>query len=197
MGTLRNRLIVPLYLICFCQKKGTDASGGTTDDDDDSNGSTSGAKKAKRPKMASFSVTEKQMKLIKKDKRNDAMWKECLKEGKKGAAAFFKKLEDVFACAICQQVVHRPVTLACNHTLCMVSASRMLMRNGFTFRSFQACIQRSKAAECDNCPSCRQPMGEDMAVNEELKAALESLLPGYAKGRDEEKKRSYKKKKTV
>uniref|UniRef100_A0A8C1LLQ5 E3 ubiquitin-protein ligase UHRF n=1 Tax=Cyprinus carpio TaxID=7962 RepID=A0A8C1LLQ5_CYPCA len=80
---------------------------------------------------------------------------------------FINKVEEVFLCICCQEVVYQPITTECQHNVC------------------RECLQRSFKAEVYTCPACRHDLGKNyqMTVNKPLQAILTQLFPGYSSGR--------------
>uniref|UniRef100_A0A8C8H6N4 E3 ubiquitin-protein ligase UHRF n=1 Tax=Oncorhynchus tshawytscha TaxID=74940 RepID=A0A8C8H6N4_ONCTS len=80
---------------------------------------------------------------------------------------FLNKVEEVFSCICCQEVVFQPITTECQHNVC------------------RECLQRSFKAEVYSCPACRHDLGKNnpMTVNNPLQAILNQFFPGYSSGR--------------
>uniref|UniRef100_A0A8C8K6S6 E3 ubiquitin-protein ligase UHRF n=1 Tax=Oncorhynchus tshawytscha TaxID=74940 RepID=A0A8C8K6S6_ONCTS len=80
---------------------------------------------------------------------------------------FLSKVEEVFLCICCQEVVFQPITTECQHNVC------------------RECLQRSFKAEVYSCPACRHDLGKNnpMSVNKPLQAILNQFFPGYSSGR--------------
>ncbi|RUS79232.1 hypothetical protein EGW08_013017 [Elysia chlorotica] len=106
-------------------------------------------------------------KLIDEDSLNQRLWKTATSNTIYGYKAFLEKIEELFLCTCCQDVVCKPVTLECTHNIC------------------KFCLQRSFKAEVYSCPSCRAELNKDMniEVNERLTQILNSFFPGYESGR--------------
>lgn len=106
-------------------------------------------------------------KTIEADKCNQHLWSECLEMTSAGRVAFLDRVQTVFTCVCCQELVCHPVTTPCNHNLC------------------QSCLQRSFKAEVFSCPTCRQDLGNTytLLVNKSLQKTLQALFPGYESGR--------------
>lgn len=106
-------------------------------------------------------------KTIEADKCNKRLWSECLAVTSMGRVAFLDRVQTVFTCVCCQELVCHPVTTPCNHNLC------------------QSCLQRSFKAEVFSCPTCRQELGNTytLLVNRSLQKTLQALFPGYENGR--------------
>ncbi|KAJ8356834.1 hypothetical protein SKAU_G00196280 [Synaphobranchus kaupii] len=120
----------------------------------------------KKLKVEMYKLTTEQKALIKEDELNKKLWdeaKESLKQGPK----FLSKVEEVFLCICCQEVVYQPVTTECQHNVC------------------RECLQRSFKAEVYTCPACRHDLGKNnpMKVNKPLQAILTQFFPGYSSGR--------------
>ncbi|KAB0396919.1 hypothetical protein E2I00_009834, partial [Balaenoptera physalus] len=78
-------------------------------------GSSRGA--PKKTKVEPYSLTTQQSNLIKEDKSNTKLWTEILKSLKDGPK-FLSKVEEAFQCICCQELVFRPITTVCQHTVC-------------------------------------------------------------------------------
>eukprot|EP00069_Balaena_mysticetus_P010792 bmy_06945T0 len=80
---------------------------------------------------------------------------------------FLSKVEEAFQCICCQELVFRPITTVCQHTVC------------------KDCLDRSFRAQVFSCPACRYDLGRSYAmhVNQPLQAVLNQLFPGYGSGR--------------
>lgn len=59
--------------------------------------------------------------LIKKDVDNGKLWTECKEVTKEGKQAFLSKVEELFMCICCQEIVFKPVSTPCKHNICKVS----------------------------------------------------------------------------
>ncbi|KAK6494512.1 E3 ubiquitin-protein ligase UHRF2-like [Huso huso] len=125
---------------------------------------------AKTTKLAdkgeAFQLSPQQQWLIKEDCLNKKLWDEalsCLIEG----PSFLRKVEEIFMCVCCQELVFQPVTTECLHNVC------------------KTCLQRSFRAEVYTCPACRHDLGKDyiMVLNKILQSLLDQFFPGYSKGR--------------
>ncbi|XP_033710497.1 E3 ubiquitin-protein ligase UHRF1 isoform X1 [Delphinus delphis] len=127
-------------------------------------GSSRGA--PKKTKVEPYSLTTQQSSLIKEDKSNTKLWTEILKSLKDGPK-FLSKVEEAFQCICCQELVYRPITTVCQHTVC------------------KDCLDRSFRAQVFSCPACRYDLGRSytMHVNQPLQAVLNQLFPGYGSGR--------------
>ncbi|KAL4236714.1 ubiquitin-like with PHD and RING finger domains 2 [Mactra antiquata] len=121
----------------------------------------------KSKKIAAYKVSDSQSKLIKKDEENNKLWDEALTFTKEGGQKFLQKVEELFACICCQDLVFKPVTTECRHNVC------------------KSCLQRSFKAEVTCCPACRTDLGKDykMPVNNTLNDILLNFFPGYDVGR--------------
>ncbi|XP_032484084.1 E3 ubiquitin-protein ligase UHRF1 isoform X4 [Phocoena sinus] len=120
----------------------------------------------KKTKVEPYSLTTQQSSLIKEDKSNTKLWTEILKSLKDGPK-FLSKVEEAFQCICCQELVYRPITTVCQHTVC------------------KDCLDRSFRAQVFSCPACRYDLGRSytMHVNQPLQAVLNQLFPGYGSGR--------------
>ncbi|EDO40465.1 predicted protein, partial [Nematostella vectensis] len=120
-----------------------------------------------KKKKASQILSDEQKGLIAEDKENVKLWEELLTDTTLDYTAFHQKVEELFACVCCQDLVLYPVTTKCLHNIC------------------KGCLQRSFKAEVFTCPYCRTDLGKTykLSVNSALDAILNDLFPGYSKGR--------------
>ncbi|XP_042271747.1 E3 ubiquitin-protein ligase UHRF1 [Thunnus albacares] len=127
---------------------------------------TSPAKTPKKVKVEVYKLTQEQKALIKGDKPNKKLWDEAMESLSLGPK-FLNKVEEVFLCICCQEVVFQPITTECQHNVC------------------RECLQRSFKAEVYSCPACRHDLGKNysMAVNKSLQDILNQFFPGYSNGR--------------
>nr|QVX32599.1 UHRF1/2 [Platynereis dumerilii] len=123
-------------------------------------------KSAKKPKV-SYKVPTESADLIKKDDKNRKLWDEAMEATCEGAQKFLAKVEELFACICCQDIVFKPVTTDCAHNIC------------------KSCLSRSFKAEVYSCPTCRAELGENykMPINTTLEKVLLKMFPGYENGR--------------
>ncbi|KAG9343246.1 hypothetical protein JZ751_014226 [Albula glossodonta] len=123
-------------------------------------------KSPKKLKVEMYKLSAEQKDFIKQDELNKKLWDEAMESLKQGPK-FLSKVEEVFVCICCQEVVYQPVTTECQHNVC------------------KECLQRSFKAEVYTCPACRHDLGKDypMKVNQPLQAILSQLFPGYSSGR--------------
>lgn len=116
---------------------------------------------------------------------------------------FLQKVEELFTCICCQEIVFKPVTTECSHNVCKVSINSSQsfrnrkiiiyfvdVKNNVTpinaiLSSLQSCITRSFKADVYCCPLCRTDLGKDykMPVNSTLQDILKKFFPGYESGR--------------
>lgn len=120
----------------------------------------------KKMKVEAYKLTAEQKGLIKEDEANKKLWDEAMDSLALGPK-FLNKVEEVFLCICCQEVVYQPITTECQHNVC------------------RECLQRSFRAEVYTCPACRHDMGKNysMNVNKPLQAILTQFFPGYSSGR--------------
>lgn len=120
----------------------------------------------KKTKVESYKLTADQKALIKEDQSNEKLWSEAM-ESLKGGPKFLNKVEELFLCICCQEVVYNPITTQCQHNVC------------------KACLDRSFKADVHTCPACRFDLGKNyaMQVNKPLQIVLNQLFPGYGSGR--------------
>uniref|UniRef100_A0A8C4IPX3 E3 ubiquitin-protein ligase UHRF n=1 Tax=Dicentrarchus labrax TaxID=13489 RepID=A0A8C4IPX3_DICLA len=124
------------------------------------------SKTTKKVKVEVYKLTKEQKSLIKNDEQNKKVWDEAMGSLSLGPK-FLNKVEEVFLCICCQEVVFQPVTTECQHNVC------------------RECLQRSFKAEVYTCPACRHDLGKNysMAVNKSLQDILNQFFPGYSNGR--------------
>ncbi|KAK1152557.1 E3 ubiquitin-protein ligase UHRF1 [Acipenser oxyrinchus oxyrinchus] len=120
----------------------------------------------KKMKVEAYKLTKEQKGLIKEDELNKKVWDEAMTSLKEGPK-FLNKVEEVFLCICCQEVVFQPVTTECQHNVC------------------RECLQRSFKADVYTCPACRYDLGKNysMTVNKPLQSILSQFFPGYSSGR--------------
>uniref|UniRef100_A0A667XGV9 E3 ubiquitin-protein ligase UHRF n=1 Tax=Myripristis murdjan TaxID=586833 RepID=A0A667XGV9_9TELE len=120
----------------------------------------------KKMKVEVYKLTQEQKGLIKGDELNKKLWDEAMQSLSLGPK-FLNKVEEVFLCICCQEVVYQPITTECQHNVC------------------RECLQRSFKAEVYTCPACRHDLGKNysMTVNKSLQAVLNQFFPGYSNGR--------------
>uniref|UniRef100_A0A673J7U6 E3 ubiquitin-protein ligase UHRF n=1 Tax=Sinocyclocheilus rhinocerous TaxID=307959 RepID=A0A673J7U6_9TELE len=118
------------------------------------------------PEVEAYKLSKEQKALIKDDELNKKLWDEAMESLNLGPR-FINKVEEVFLCICCQEVVYQPITTECQHNVC------------------RECLQRSFKAEVYTCPACRHDLGKNyqMTVNKPLQAILTQLFPGYSSGR--------------
>ncbi|CAB1324615.1 unnamed protein product, partial [Coregonus sp. 'balchen'] len=120
----------------------------------------------KKMKVEAYKLTKEQKAWIKDDEPNRKVWDEAMESLALGPK-FLNKVEEVFLCICCQEVVFQPITTECQHNVC------------------RECLQRSFKAEVYSCPACRHDLGKNnpMTVNKPLQAILNQFFPGYSSGR--------------
>uniref|UniRef100_A0A4W6CP54 E3 ubiquitin-protein ligase UHRF n=1 Tax=Lates calcarifer TaxID=8187 RepID=A0A4W6CP54_LATCA len=123
-------------------------------------------KTPKKVKVEVYKLSQEQKALIKNDKPNKKLWDEAMESLSLGPK-FLNKVEEVFLCICCQEVVYQPITTECQHNVC------------------RECLQRSFKAEVYTCPACRHDLGKNysMTVNKSLQNILNQFFPGYSNGR--------------
>ncbi|XP_056018667.1 E3 ubiquitin-protein ligase UHRF1-like isoform X2 [Ostrea edulis] len=121
----------------------------------------------KKQKVAAYKIETEQKKRISQDKVNKKLWEEAKEHTSEGGQKFLQKVEELFTCICCQEIVFKPVTTECSHNVC------------------KPCIMRSFKAEVFCCPLCRTDLGKDnkMQVNNTLQDILKNFFPGYESGR--------------
>uniref|UniRef100_A0A8C7PF58 E3 ubiquitin-protein ligase UHRF n=1 Tax=Oncorhynchus mykiss TaxID=8022 RepID=A0A8C7PF58_ONCMY len=120
----------------------------------------------KKMKLEAYKLTKEQKDWIKDDEPNRKVWDEAMESLALGPK-FLSKVEEVFLCICCQEVVFQPITTECQHNVC------------------RECLHRSFKAEVYSCPACRHDLGKNnpMSVNKPLQAILNQFFPGYSSGR--------------
>uniref|UniRef100_A0A8C7V650 E3 ubiquitin-protein ligase UHRF n=1 Tax=Oncorhynchus mykiss TaxID=8022 RepID=A0A8C7V650_ONCMY len=120
----------------------------------------------KKMKVEAYKLTKEQKAWVKGDESNSKLWGEAMESLALGPK-FLNKVEEVFSCICCQEVVFQPITTECQHNVC------------------RECLQRSFKAEVYSCPACRHDLGKNnpMTVNNPLQAILNQFFPGYSSGR--------------
>lgn len=71
-------------------------------------------------------MNEKIAKAIKNDEFNTKLWNECRSFLKSGKQVFLSKVEELFMCICCQEVVYLPVSTECKHNVCKVRILRII-----------------------------------------------------------------------
>lgn len=153
------------------------ASNGSHDSDEEVRTSKKGGRKRKsvaedssplKSKQPRYELTKQQKELIKSDICNSKMWEEVMQFAESaGSAGLLSKIEELFTCIVCQEVVYQPISTPCSHNVC------------------KSCLSRSFKAEVDTCPNCRFKLDKEniMEVNKPLQRVLLDLFPGYEGGR--------------
>uniref|UniRef100_A0A3Q3E8S5 E3 ubiquitin-protein ligase UHRF n=1 Tax=Labrus bergylta TaxID=56723 RepID=A0A3Q3E8S5_9LABR len=120
----------------------------------------------KKTKVEVYKLTKEQKGFIKNDEPNKKLWDEAMESLSLGPK-FLNKVEEMFLCICCQEVVFQPITTECQHNVC------------------RECLQRSFKADVYTCPACRYDLGKNysMAVNKPLQDILNQFFPGYSNGR--------------
>jgi E3 ubiquitin-protein ligase UHRF1 len=77
----------------------------------------------KKQKIEAYKVGTEVNKAIALDKDNEKLWSQCKELLGEGKQKFLNKVEEVFLCVCCQEIVYEPVTLDCKHNVCKVSRS--------------------------------------------------------------------------
>lgn len=122
---------------------------------------------SKRSKSNITTLPENLEALICKDEENSRLWSECQEVIPEGTQKFVRRVEEVFNCVCCQEVVYKPVTTLCKHNIC------------------QSCLSRSFKSGVYTCPVCRFDLGKNyqLEVNVRLRRILQFVLVGYENGR--------------
>lgn len=77
----------------------------------------------KKPKLLKYKLPLDVENLIKVDVDNEKLWTECKLVLKDGKQSFLSKVEELFMCICCQEIVFNPVTTPCKHNICKVSVN--------------------------------------------------------------------------
>lgn len=75
---------------------------------------------SKKQKLQEYKLPFDLRDLINSDRDNEKLWSECKKVLKDGKQKFLSKIEELFMCICCQEIVFNPVTTPCNHNTCKV-----------------------------------------------------------------------------
>lgn len=59
--------------------------------------------------------------LINADIGNEKLWYECKEVLTNGKQVFLSKVEELFICICCQEILYKPVLTSCKHNICQVS----------------------------------------------------------------------------
>lgn len=68
----------------------------------------------------SFELGEEVEKFISSDEENSKLWTACKNVKEEGKQVFLSKVEELFMCICCQEVVYLPITTECKHNVCKV-----------------------------------------------------------------------------
>lgn len=117
----------------------------------------------KKIKSESYTLSSEIETKIKDDTENNKLWNECKEMLAEGKSKFLNKVEEVFMCICCQELLHLPVTTECKHNVC------------------KDCLKRSFNSEIYTCPYCRFELGQNYksVINNPLTEVLKVLFPGY------------------
>lgn len=69
----------------------------------------------------SFQVADHLMEFIRNDVLNEKLWNECLHCANETEQKFLDKVQDLFICICCQELLKQPITTECKHNICKVS----------------------------------------------------------------------------
>lgn len=70
--------------------------------------------------MEAYKISQKIENLILSDEGNEKYWNECKECLEDGQRIFLLKVEQLFSCVCCQEVVYLPVSTECGHNVCQV-----------------------------------------------------------------------------
>lgn len=118
---------------------------------------------SKRPKTNKYLVEQEIKEAALLDTKNAKKWQECFIHESETKLEWIQKVEEVFGCVVCSDLLFMPITTECGHNLC------------------KACLKRSIKAEVYSCPYCRDDLGdhESLEVNRACSNALLIIFPGY------------------
>ncbi|ESO04458.1 hypothetical protein HELRODRAFT_79229 [Helobdella robusta] len=155
-----------------------DDDGGDDDDDDKKNDNGKSKKDEKKiikkrnnkhddsENAQSYSPNDELTEAINDDVSNDKLWKDVMLAAKNGKKSFLEKVESTFTCICCQDLLHQPITTACQHNFC------------------KDCLTRSFEAGVKTCAICRADLAAiKFSTNANLTRALHLLFPGYGSAR--------------
>lgn len=77
----------------------------------------------KKQKVVPFELDEQIEQEITDDGLNKKFWLECKESIPEGKQSFLAKVEELFMCVCCQEVVYLPITTPCSHNICKVRKS--------------------------------------------------------------------------
>ncbi|XP_066159240.1 E3 ubiquitin-protein ligase UHRF1-like [Euwallacea fornicatus] len=124
----------------------------------------------KKKKVNKFELGADTLKAIDEDIINKKLWTDCKAMANEGKKEFLEKVEEVFKCIICIELIFNPLTLKCGHTFCK--------------NCLEDSIKHCSDEEYE-CPHCREKIGKKNSFvanqykNEKLQTALNLLFPGY------------------
>lgn len=78
-------------------------------------------RRPKTPKLQEYKFSSDVELLINKDKYNEKLWSKCKEVVIEGKQRFLEKVAEVFMCICCQDILFKPITMACKHNICQVS----------------------------------------------------------------------------
>lgn len=124
-------------------------------------------KSPKKIKISAYELDDAVKNFVQADEINEKLWNECKETLTSGKQQFLQKVQDIFMCICCQELVYLPVTTDCKHNVC------------------KECLKRSFLAQIYSCPLCRFELGQKykMHINDNLQKALMALFPGYESSR--------------
>ena len=114
--------------------------------------------------MAKFKIPSEILKAMDQDTRNKRLWDDVRNKSYSIRKEFVDCVEDKSQCLVCQCLITNPITMPCSHSFC------------------KTCIERAFKAEHYACPNCRADLSQSavkLEVNQEMRACLLLIFPGY------------------
>lgn len=81
----------------------------------------------KKRKKNAYKLDAKIKDAILSDNDNEKLWNECKSLFEEGKQAFLNKVEELFRCICCQEIVYMPVSTECKHNICKVSTVKPIL----------------------------------------------------------------------
>lgn len=81
----------------------------------------------KKLKLQKYELPADVEDLINKDVSNEKLWSLCKEVVNESKKAFLSKVEELFICICCQEIVCKPVSTPCNHNICKVTNTLSLI----------------------------------------------------------------------
>ena len=87
----------------------------------------------KKRKVEVYELSKEVEKHVALDSDNEKLWLECKEAVREGKQKFLSKVEEIFLCVCCQEVVYEPLTLPCKHNVCKVNQTHCIFLILFCF----------------------------------------------------------------